>query len=151
METGRHARECAISRREITSQHPRGRISLRPQFLRLLQSIHRVVRLVCLRHRVHKVASEAVGARVHDDHCVTTSALDTVFLVGFQIAIAVGVTIRVAGRGAHVLDGCVGSFADPHQKHGFDGRDVSNGLGVVPFGDTLTVAPVEQVMAHYPA
>lgn len=140
-----------MSRSEIASQHPRGPVILRPQFLRRFKSIHCVVRLVCLRDRVHKVAPETVRTWVHDNHCMTTSTLNTGFLIGFQITIAVRVTSRAANRSAHVLDGGIRLFTDPHQKHGFDGRDVPNRFGIIAFGDTLTVATVEQVMTHYPA
>ena len=65
--------------------------------------------------------------------------------------VAVGVTVGVASRGAHGLDGGIGLFADPFQEHGLDGREVPDRLRVVAFGDALSVAAVEQVVTHDPA
>lgn len=133
------------SRGEITSQHPRGGIPRRPQLLRQLGRVDRVVRLA-RRHLVHEVAADAVHARVLDDHRVAAGAR-------FRDvrAVAVRVAGRAANRRAHVLDGGVGLLAEPHQEHGFDGREVPVGFGVVAFGDALAVGAVEQVVPHDPA
>ncbi len=65
--------------------------------------------------------------------------------------VAIRVACRAADRRAHGLDGRVGLLADPHQEHGFDGREVPDRLRVVAFGDALAVAAVEEVVAHDPA
>ena len=64
--------------------------------------------------------------------------------------IAIGVALGVASSGAHVLDGRVGLLADPHQEHGFNGGKIPIGFRVIAFGDALSVAATEQVMAHDP-
>lgn len=65
--------------------------------------------------------------------------------------VAVGVAVRVAGLGAQVLDGRVRLLADPHEEHGFNGREVPRGLRVVAFGNALSIGAVEEVVAHDPA
>lgn len=65
--------------------------------------------------------------------------------------VAVWVAIRAANGRAHVLDPGAWLLTDPHQKHGFDGCEVSFGFRIVAFGDALPVTAVEQVVAHDPA
>ena len=134
-----------ISPSEITSQHPRRRIPLRAQLLCLFKVIDRVIRLA-FRHRIHKVTPDTVHARVLNDHRVTTGAA----LLDIR-AVAIGVAVRAADSGAHFLDTGAWLLTDPHQKHGFDGCEVSLGFCVVAFGDALPIAAVEQVVAHDPA
>ena len=137
--------EDAISFREITCQHPGSRITLCAQLLRLLEIVDRVIRLVS-RHRVHEVASDAIHPRVLNDHGMTTVA--TFLDIG---TLAIRIATRAANGGAHALDAGTGLLADPHEEHGFDGREVPVGFGVVAFGDALPVAAGEQMMTHDPA
>ena len=147
--TGGHQRTLyaapSFSRREIASQHSRRRIPRRPQLLRQLDRVHRVVRLAA-GHLVHVIAADAVHAGILDDHRVATGAI----VVDVR-TVAVGVALGVAGLGAHVLDRRARLLADPHQEHGFNGRQVPSGLRVVAFGDALSVGAVEQVVTHDPA
>lgn len=134
-----------ISLGEIASQHSRRRISRSAQLLCLFKVIDRVIRLA-FRHRVHEVAPDTVHARVLNDHCVTTGA--ALLDIG---TVAIWVAVRATNSGAHVLDPRAWLLTDPHQKHGFDGCEVSLGFRVVAFGDALPVTAVEQVMTHDPA
>lgn len=129
---------------EITSQHPRSGVALRAQFLRQFDGIDSMIRLA-RRHLVHVVAPDAAQAGILNNHRVATAAV-----IHDVRAITVGVTLRVAGCGAHVLDGRIRLLTDPLEEHDFDGREVPGGFRVVAFSDALPVGAVEYVMTHDP-
>ena len=130
---------------EITGQHSRRGIALSTQLLCFFKVIDRVIKFM-IRRRVQEIASDTIHARVLNDDRVTT------FAVVLDIrTLAIGVAVRVADSGAHVLDTSAWLLTDPHEKHGFDGCEISLGLRVVTFGDALSVAAREQVVTHDPA
>ena len=130
---------------EITGQHSRRRIALGAQLLCFFKIINRVVKFM-IRRRVQEIASDTIHARVLNDDRVTTRAA----LLDIR-TLAIGVAVRAADSGAHVLDTGAWLLTDPHKKHGFDGCEISLGLRVVTFGDALSVAAGEQVVTHDPA
>lgn len=130
---------------EITGQHSWRRIALRAQLLCLFLVIDRVIKFM-IRGRVQEIASDTIHPRVLNDNRVTARAA----LLDIR-TLAIGVAIRVANGGAHVLDPGAWLLTDPHKKHGFDGGEISLGLRVVTFRDALSIAAGEQVVTHDPA
>ena len=95
--------------------------------------------------RVQEIASDTIHARILNDNRVTTRAA---FLDIRTLAIRVAACL--ADSCAHVLDTGAWLLTDPHKKHCFDGCEISLRLGIVTFGDTLSVAAREQVVTHDP-
>ena len=130
---------------EITGQHSRRGIALRAQLVCFFLVIDRVIKFM-IRRRVQEIASDTIHARVLNDNCVTAGAA----LLDIR-TLAIGVAVRAADSGAHVLDTGAGLLTDPHEEHGFDGGEISLGFRVVTFGDALSVAAGKQVVTHDPA
>ena len=122
---------------EITGQHSRSRIARSAQLLCLFLVIDRVVEFL-IRGRVQEIASDTIHARVLNDNRVTARAA----LLDIR-TLAIGVAVRAADGGAHVLNSGAWLLTDPHEEHGFDGCEISLGLRVVTFGDALSVAAGE--------